>query len=226
MTPAPLLECIERPTGPAPAWSVLVLHGLGDSGHGFAGIEQGLVRPGWPAVRFVYPHAPERAITLNMGMRMRAWYDIVSLDRLGHEDEKGMRASVALVEALIAREESRGIASSNIVLAGFSQGGAIALAAGLRHPRPLAGIAALSSYLPLAASTAAEMRDGVRETPVFMAHGTFDPVIPEAYGRMSSERLRALGLKVAWHSYPMAHTLCDEEVAALSGWLGALLARP
>jgi len=216
-----LPECIERPTGPNPTWSILFLHGLGDSGHGFAGIEHSLVGRGWPAVRFVYPHAPERAITLNAGMRMRGWYDIVSLDRLGFEDEPGIRASIGLVEGLVAREETRGIPASRIIVAGFSQGGAIALAAGLRRERALAGIVALSTYLPLPVATTTEMTAAARATPVFMAHGAFDPVIPEAFGRASHERLVALGLKTEWHSYPMAHQVCDAEIAALAAWLGA-----
>ncbi|HTD29330.1 MAG TPA: dienelactone hydrolase family protein [Xanthomonadaceae bacterium] len=217
------LDCIETQTGPEPAWAVLFLHGLGDSGNGFAPIVPALVRPGWPPVRFVFPHAPVRAVTLNAGMRMRAWYDIISLDRLSLEDEKGMRESVGHVEALISREEARGIPASRIVVAGFSQGGAIAVATGLRRTRALAGIGVLSSYLPMAAATMVEITTQARSTPVFMAHGDFDPVIPAAFGRISRDQLIALGMQVEWHSYPIAHNVSDDEVAALAAWLGTRL---
>jgi phospholipase/carboxylesterase len=184
-----------------------------------------LVRPGWPAVRFVFPHAPVRPITLNAGMRMRGWYDIVSLERPSFEDERGVRDSVRLIDGLIAREEARGIPASRIVLAGFSQGGAIALATGLRRSNPLAGLVVLSSYLPLAAASATETAPEARTTPIFMAHGSFDPVIPEAFGRLSRDQLLALGMRVEWHDYPIGHHTCGPEIAALAAWLHALILR-
>ncbi|HEY2345339.1 MAG TPA: alpha/beta hydrolase [Xanthomonadaceae bacterium] len=223
MNPIDLLDGIEAQTGPAPTWSVIFLHGLGADGNDFVPIVRELLRPGWPAIRFVFPHAPVRPITLNGGARMRGWYDIISLDRLNHEDANGVRTSIAQVEALIAREVARGIPPSRIVLAGFSQGGAIALATGLRRSEPLAGLIALSTYLPLVAATRAEITVAARATPVFMAHGQHDPVIAAAYGTASRDQLTALGLRVEWHEYPMAHQVCAPEIAALSAWLGARL---
>jgi phospholipase/carboxylesterase len=219
-----LLDCIEKQTGPAPAWTVLWLHGLGADGHDFAPLVPQLVRPDWPALRFVFPHAPVRAVTVNAGMRMRAWYDISGFDLARREDEAGVRQSIAQVEALIAREGERGIPPARIVLAGFSQGGAIALAAGLRRAQPLAGLVALSTYLPLPALSIAESTIAARTTPVFMAHGSFDPVVPETLGRSSRDALLALGVNVEWHSYPMAHQVCPPEVQALTAWLGARFA--
>jgi phospholipase/carboxylesterase len=183
-----------------------------------------LVRPDWPALRFVFPHAPVRAVTVNAGMRMRAWYDISGFDLARREDEAGVRQSIAQVEALIAREGERGIPPARIVLAGFSQGGAIALATGLRRAQPLAGLVALSTYLPLATVSIAESTIAARTTPVFMAHGSFDPVVPETLGRSSRDALLALGVNVEWHSYPMAHQVCPHEVQALTAWLGARFA--
>jgi len=223
MTGSDLLDCVEKQTGPAPTWSVLWLHGLGADGNDFAPLVPQLVRPGWPALRFVFPHAPVRAVTVNAGMRMRAWYDISGFDLSRREDENGVRQSIVQVEALIAREIGRGIPASRIVLAGFSQGGAIALAAGLRRAQPLAGLIALSTYLPLAANSIAESTVAARTTPVFMAHGSLDPVVPEGLGRSSRDALLALGMQVEWHSYPMAHQVCPPEVQALTAWLGARL---
>ncbi|HEV2607983.1 MAG TPA: carboxylesterase [Xanthomonadaceae bacterium] len=224
MTASPLLDCVEKQTGPAPAWSILWLHGLGADGNDFAPLVPQLVRPGWPALRFVFPHAPVRAVTVNAGMRMRAWYDISGFDLSRREDESGVRQSIVQVEALIAREVERGTPASRIVLAGFSQGGAIALAAGLRREQPLAGLIALSTYLPLAANSIAESTVAARSTPVFMAHGSLDPVVPEMLGRNSRDALLALGMRVEWHSYPMAHQVCPPEVQALTAWLGARFA--
>jgi phospholipase/carboxylesterase len=222
--PEPLLDCIEKQTGPAPTWSVLFLHGLGADGNDFAPIVPQLVRPGWPAIHFVFPHAPVRPITVNGGMRMRAWYDITGMDIARREDEAGVRQGIAQVDALIAREGRRGIPPSRIVLAGFSQGGAITLATGLRRTQPLAGLVALSSYLPIAATSIAESTIEARTTPVFMGHGSFDPVVPETLGRQSRDALVALGMPVQWHSYPMAHQVCPPEIAALTAWLEARLA--
>lgn len=219
-----LLETVEHETGPAPAWSILWLHGLGADGHDFAPIVPELVRPGWPHLRFVFPHAPVRAVTINNGHRMRAWYDIRDLDFGQRADEAGVRASIAQVEALIARENERGVPSARIVLAGFSQGGAIALATGLRREAGLAGLVALSTYLPLATSTAAETTAAGRRTPVFMAHGRADPVIPIAIGQASGQTLRILGLTVEWHDYAMPHSVCAGEIGDLGDWLSTRFA--
>ncbi|MEO7478929.1 MAG: alpha/beta hydrolase [Lysobacteraceae bacterium] len=222
--PDHLLETIERQTGPAPSWSIVWLHGLGADANDFVPLVPQLLRPGWPALRFVFPNAPVRAITVNAGMRMRAWYDIAGFDLSRREDEAGVRQSMAQVEALIARENERGIPSSRILLAGFSQGGAITLATGLRREQPLAGLIALSTYLPLAANSIAESTIAARVTPVFMAHGSLDPVVPEILGRSGRDALLALGMPVEWHSYPMAHQVCPPEVQALTGWLGTRFA--
>jgi phospholipase/carboxylesterase len=216
-----MLECIERSTGVNPEWSVIWLHGLGADGNDFAPIVPELVRPGWPPLRFVFPHAPVRAVTINNGMRMRAWYDILGIDLGSRQDEAGVRESVAQVQALIAREAERGVPASRVLLAGFSQGGAIALAAGLRHPETLAGVIALSTYLPLHASTADERSAANAATPILMAHGSLDPVVPQTLGTLSRDRLRELGHAVEWRSYPMAHQVCAEEVADIAQWMGA-----
>jgi phospholipase/carboxylesterase len=222
MTDGNLLDCIETQTGPAPTWSVLWLHGLGADGNDFAPIVPQLLRPGWPALRFVFPHAPVRPVTINGGVRMRAWYDILAFgsDFTRSEDETGVRNSIAQVETLIARETERGVPASRILLAGFSQGGAIALATGLRRTDSLAGIVALSTYLPLAAASLAEATAPGRATPVFMAHGRFDPVLPQLLGERSRDALLGIGMAVEWHSYPMQHQVCAEEIDALAIWLG------
>ena len=214
-----LLDTVEKDTGPAPAWNILWLHGLGADGNDFEPIVPELVRPGWPALRFVFPHAPVRPVTINNGMRMRAWYDIRDLSIEQRADEAGVRESIAQVDALIAREGERGVPPSRLVLVGFSQGGAIALAAGLRREAGLAGIAALSTYLPLVTSTAAEATAAGKATPVFMAHGRHDPVVPASLGERSREALRHLGLAVEWRDYPMPHSVCAEEVRDLGDWL-------
>jgi phospholipase/carboxylesterase len=223
---ARLLETVEHETGADPAWTVLWLHGLGADGHDFAPIVPELVRRDWPAVRFVFPHAPVRPVTINNGVAMRAWYDIVSLDpdrMADRADEAGVEQSVAQVEALIAREVERGIAPERLVLAGFSQGGAVALAAGLRRSQPLAGLVALSTYLPLSTAARAGLDATVpaaaRTQPLFMAHGQFDPVVPFAAGEASAARLRALGFAPEWHAYPMAHQVCAEQIRDLGDWL-------
>ncbi len=216
------LESVERETGPAPRRAVIWLHGLGADGNDFLPIipELGLKM----AVRFVFPHAPVRAVTLNQGHRMRAWYDIIGLDRRAAQDETGIRASAAQIDALIEREIERGIAAERIVLAGFSQGGAIALHAGLRRPQPLAGIMALSTYLPLEATLAEERAPASAAVPVFMAHGTADPVLACALGEHSRDVLHGLGYPVEWHAYPMGHQVCFEEIRAIGAWLARVLA--
>ena len=216
---AALLDCIERETGPTPEWAVIWLHGLGADGHDFVPLVPELVRPGWPATRFLFPHAPVRAVTINNGTRMRAWYDIVDFDLANRADEAGVLASVAQVDALIAREGARGIPASRVILAGFSQGGAVTLAAGLRSADPLGGLVALSTYVPSAPKARAALAAGAERQPVFMAHGSQDPVVPFQAGQQSAALLRELGFAVEWHAYPMPHSVCAEEIRDLGDWL-------
>jgi phospholipase/carboxylesterase len=217
------LECVEIETALQPRHAVIWLHGLGADGHDFQPIVPQLVRPEWPPLRFVFPHAPVRPITLNNGLPMRAWYDIAGFDLSQRQDEPGIRASIGAVSALIAREAERGVPVSHIVLIGFSQGGAVALAAGLRHPQRLAGIVALSSYLPVAERTASERHAANAATPIFMAHGAFDPVVPQVLGERSRDQLCAWGFAVDWHSYPMAHQVCPLEIEDLAAFMTAIL---
>ena len=214
------LECVEIETAANPRHAVIWLHGLGADGHDFEPIVPQLVRPEWPALRFVFPHAPVTPITLNGGLPMRAWYDIAGFDLAQKQDERGVRASITAVDALIAREIEHGVPIANIVLAGFSQGGAIALAAGLRHAQTLAAIVALSTYLPIAEVTADERHAANAATPIFMGHGAFDPVVPRYLGERSRDQLRDWGYSVDWHSYPMAHQVCPPEIADLADFLG------
>lgn len=221
-----LLDTIEHETGTSPAWSVVWLHGLGADGHDFAPIVPQLVDRGWPPLRFVFPHAPVRAVTINNGARMRAWYDIVDFDLANRADEAGVEESLVQVEALVANEAARGVPRRNVFLAGFSQGGAIALAAALRQAQPLAGIIALSTYMPVPGKARAQLTAGAPAQPVFMAHGRQDPVVPFAAGQASAALMRELGFDVEWHDYPMAHAACAEEVQDLRGWMARQLARP
>ncbi len=214
-----LLPSVETETAAHPTHSVIWLHGLGADGNDFAPIVPELVSPSWPALRFVFPHAPVRPVTVNGGMPMRAWYDIAGVDLVSRQDEAGMRASMASVELLIARENERGVPASRILLAGFSQGGAMALAAGLRHADRLAGIIALSTYLPLHESFAAERNPANAHTPIFWGHGTADPIVPLTRGVASRDLLQSLGYSVAWHTYPMPHSVCGEEVLDLRHWM-------
>jgi phospholipase/carboxylesterase len=214
---------IEIETGGAPRASVIWLHGLGADGHDFEPIVPELSLPATLPVRFVFPHAPVQAVTINGGARMRAWYDVYSLDGVRREDETGVRASQGRVEALIAREKARGVAARQIVLAGFSQGGAIALQTGLRHPERLAGIMALSTFLPLAASVQKEATDANRDVPIFMAHGMHDELIPLARGAASRDALATAGYRVQWHEYRMQHSVCGEEIADVARWLRDVL---
>jgi phospholipase/carboxylesterase len=214
------LESIEIETGPSPKAAIIWMHGLGADGHDFEPIVPELGMPSAPAARFVFPHAPVQAVTINGGARMRAWYDVTGD---GRQDAAGIRASQARVEALIARERSRGIAPGAIVLAGFSQGGAIALHTGLRHTERLGGILALSTYLPLPDTVEKEASQANRDLPIFMAHGTEDPVIPLSWAGRSRDHLASLGYAVEWHEYPMPHSVCAEEIAGVGGWLRRLL---
>lgn len=219
------LETIETETGPNPGATVIVLHGLGADGNDFVPIAQELELAAVGPVRFVFPHAPVIPVTINNGYRMRAWYDILGMDLVLREDESGLRLSRGAVEELLAREKERGIPAGRIVLAGFSQGAAMSLLTGLRHKERLAGIAGLSGYLPLAQSTATERTDANALTPIFMGHGQHDNVVDIERGKTSREVLRALGYEVQWHEYPMAHSVCMEEVADLNRWLVKVLAR-
>lgn len=220
-----LLDTVEHETGPDPRWCVLWLHGLGADGHDFAPIVPELVRRDWPALRFVFPHAPVRAVTINGGARMRAWYDIRDFDLANRADLQGVDESVAQVDALIAREAERGIPPQRLLLAGFSQGGAITLAAGLARTQPLAGLIALSTYLPLPLALAQQrLQPRAATQPLFMAHGSFDPVVPVAAGEAGMQALRGFGFDPQWRRYPMQHQVCAEEIADLADWMGARLA--
>jgi phospholipase/carboxylesterase len=219
------LEALEIATGADPKASVIVLHGLGADGNDFVPIANELDLGAVGAVRFVFPHAPSRPVTINGGYVMRAWYDILGLDsHAQREDEAGLRASQGLVEGLIAKEKARGIAARRIVLAGFSQGCAMTLMTGLRHDERLAGLVGLSGYLPLAARTEAERHSANRDAPIFLAHGTVDPVIPIARARQSRDALVAMGHPVEWHEYPMPHSVSPAEIVDLNRWLLGVLA--
>lgn len=216
------LETVETVVGQGdPRWSVVWLHGLGADGHDFAPIVPELRREGWPTVRFVFPHAPVRPVTINGGMRMRAWYDIAHLDLANRADEAGLQESMAQAEALIAREVGRGVPESRIVLAGFSQGGAVTLALAMRRALPLAGLVALSTYLPAPERAKSECRADAAKPPVFMAHGLGDPVVPYLAGEMSADVLRECGFDVKWHAYPMMHAVMPQEISDLSDWFEA-----
>jgi phospholipase/carboxylesterase len=216
-------EAVEVETGRNPSAAVIWLHGLGADGHDFEPIVPELVRPGERALRFVFPHAPIRPVTLNNGFAMRAWYDIVSLERRGPEDEPGIRASQALVETLIRRENERGIASERIVLAGFSQGGALAIVTGTRYPHKLAGIMGLSCYLLLAEGFKTERAAANEATPIFLAHGLQDPIVAPVLGEHARAWLESAGYPVEWHTYPMPHSVSPQEVADIAAWLRRVL---
>jgi len=197
------------------------MHGLGADGHDFEPLVPELIERNLPALRFVFPHAPVRPVTINNGYAMRAWYDIIGIDRRSAEDFAGIQASAAGIAALIQNENDRGVPTARIVLAGFSQGGAMALYTGTRHPETLAAIIGLSCYLPLVREFEAERAAANRSTPIFMAHGSQDPVVPYPLGDESRQLLVAAGYAVEWHSYPMPHSLCEPEVRDLRQWLAA-----
>ena len=212
-----LPECVEVTTGPDPVGSVIWLHGLGADGHDFEPIVPELRLPTDLPLRFVFPHAPIRPVTINGGMHMRAWYDIVSLDSEGRADAGGVRESAAILEALIAREIERGVPDEKIIIAGFSMGGAIAIHTALHTDHKLAGLMALSTYLAIPGDV--ETSPGSRNLPVFMAHGTFDPMVLHQWGKASAERLSEAGFSVAWHDYPMQHAVCAQEIDDIRNWL-------
>jgi len=221
---AEILPSIELATGASPDAAVIWLHGLGADGNDFVPIVEAMRLPPTLAIRFVFPHAPVRPVTINAGMPMRAWYDIAAANLAERADVAGVRASQRQLEALIARERGRGIAARRIVVAGFSQGGAIALYTGLRHAERLAAIVALSSYLVRADDLAAEASAANRDVPIFMAHGTADPVVRPEWGEASRQALVAAGYTVEWHSYPMPHTVVWEEIEAIAAFLARVLA--
>lgn len=216
---------IEIETAPNPIATVILMHGLGADGNDFVPIANELDLSAVGPVRFVFPNAPVMPVTINGGYQMPAWYDIALPDLAAQEDEAGLRRSQATIEAIISNEKARGIAASRIVVAGFSQGCAMALMTGLRHTERLAGIVGLSGYLPIAATTAAERHAANHETPVFLAHGRQDPVVPLAAAMRSRDALAALGHAVEWHEYTMAHSVCMEEIADLNSFLLRVLGR-
>jgi phospholipase/carboxylesterase len=215
-------EGLEVETGPRPATAVIWLHGLGADGSDFVPIVPALSLH--TPVRFVFPHAPLRRVTINGGAVMRAWYDVLTLEGVRQEDETGIRESARRVDGLIAAEVARGVAPARVILAGFSQGGAMTVHVGLRHTARLGGLLVLSAYLPLARAAAAEVSPSGRGTPVFLAHGTQDPLIPLARARMAREALVALGCPVEYREYPIGHTVSDAEIRDLAGWLARRIA--
>ena len=219
------LPPIEIETGPNPSASIVLMHGLGADGNDFVPIAQELDLSSVGPVRFVFPNAPVMPVTINGGYQMPAWYDIYGPNLVQREDEAGLRRSQASIEVLIEKEKARGIAAGRIVVAGFSQGCAMALMTGLRHVEKLAGIVGLSGYLPLAATLAAERNAANHDTPIFLAHGSADPVVVLPRATATRVALQALGYQVDWHEYPMAHSVCMEEIADLNAWLLRVLAR-
>jgi phospholipase/carboxylesterase len=218
-----LLDTVEIETGSQPRSTVIWLHGLGADGHDFAPIVPELVRPGERALRFVLPHAATRAVTINGGMSMRAWYDIVGFDRHAAQDESGIRASAAAIDALIRRENERGVPTERIALAGFSQGGAMALFTGTRYPQKLAGIIGLSCYMLLGSTFAAERTAVNQTTPIFVAHGMRDPVIDVRLGEETQRMLEEHDYPVTWRRYPIPHSVSPEELTDVAAWLRRLL---
>jgi phospholipase/carboxylesterase len=222
--PVDLLEAIEIETAPKPDAAVVWMHGLGADGHDFEPIVPELRLPAATRVRFVFPHAPLRPVTINQGHVMRAWYDVRALAGVRREDEPGVRQSARQIEALLARERQRGIVPGRLVIAGFSQGGAMALHVGLRHPDRLAGILALSCYLPLANAVDTELAPANRDVPIFWAHGLHDPMIPQAMAEQGRAQLGELGFRIDWHQYPIPHSVSAEEIADVARWLERVLA--
>jgi phospholipase/carboxylesterase len=221
-----MLDIIEAESGSDPTATILILHGLGADGNDFVPIAEELDLQAVGPVRFIFPHAPVMPVTINGGLRMRAWYDILGTEEEGVQDEAGLRRSQALVEALIVREKQRGVPAERIVLAGFSQGCAMALLTGLRHEERLGGIAGLSGYLPLAQTTEAERHAANAGTPIFLAHGSYDPVISLDRATATRDALQAMGYDVEWHEYMMPHAVCPPEIEELNAWLLRVLSAP
>jgi phospholipase/carboxylesterase len=218
-----LLPAIEIETGPGPDASVIWLHGLGDTGEGWSQVVPALALPGTMRVRFLFPHAPKMPVAINNGYVMPAWYDIREADLSERADVAGVQRSQQQLEALMARENARGVDDARIVLAGFSQGGAVALYTGLRHPRRIAGIVALSTYLIGSQTVGRDASPANRDVPIFMAHGTYDPVVKLAWAQASREALVRDGWNVEWHEYPIEHSAVMEEVAATGAFLARVL---
>jgi len=219
-----LLETIQIETAPNPTVSVIWMHGLGADGNDFVPIVRELNLTGCPAIRFVFPHAPTMPVTINGGYVMRAWYDILGTDLIRREDETGLRKSQKSIEDLIANEKAHGIPANRIILAGFSQGCAMTLQTGLRYPEKLAGMICLSGYLPLHTLVAEERNPANQATPIFMAHGEIDPVVPFPRAEQSREILKGLGYNIEWHQYTMQHSVCIEEIEEIGNWLRKVLA--
>ena len=213
------LESVIVETGTRPSFTIIWMHGLGADGHDFEPLVPELIEAGMPSLRFVFPHAPVRPVTLNNGYRMRAWYDLLAIDRRAAEDAEGIHASAGAIGELIKRENASGIPTSRIAIAGFSQGGAMALHVATRAPEKLAGVIALSCYLPLARQFATERSSANLATPMFIAHGQQDPVVPFQLGDDSRRVLEGTGFKVEWHAYSMPHSLCEQEVADIRAFL-------
>jgi phospholipase/carboxylesterase len=219
-----ILSHIAFETGARPEYSIIWLHGLGADGADFVPLAEEMTLP--VAVRYLFPHAPKQPVTINGGFIMRSWYDIVATDIGSAQDAAGIRASQAEIEKLIAQERARGIPAQHIFLAGFSQGGAVALHTGLRHGECLGGILALSTYLPLADTLGTEASSSNRDTPIFMAHGRSDPIVPYVLGKSSKEQLQQQGYRLDWHEYAMPHSVCEQEVRDIEAWLTRQLAPP
>jgi phospholipase/carboxylesterase len=219
-----LLEHIQIETSDNPEIAIIWMHGLGADGNDFVPMVRELDLAGLPGIRFIFPHARTMPVTVNNGYVMRAWYDITGADLTRREDENGLRASQQEIEAFIEREKARGIPASRILLAGFSQGCAMAIQAGLRHPEQLAGLLCLSGYVPLSAKLSTERTEASLATPIFMAHGRYDNVVPFNRAEASRDLLQSLGYRIEWHEYAMQHTLCLEEVQHISAWLKKVLA--
>lgn len=219
------LQFVDVETGANPTKLVIWLHGLGDSGHGFAPITQALNFPSDLAVRFVFPHAPVRPITINGGVAMPGWYDIASMDLANRADEAGVRESAEMIEQLIEKELAKGFKPEDMVLAGFSQGGVMAYHIGTRLSQPIAGIMALSTYLAVPDKLADEVNSVTKQTPIIAMHGTEDEVVPFAAGEMAKERLTALGYNVEWQQYRMQHNICPEQIVKISQWLQKVLTK-
>ena len=218
-----MLEAIELETAANPAIAIIWLHGLGADGSDFVPMVAQFKAAGCPPIRFIFPHAPMMPVTVNNGYVMRAWYDILGADLTRREDEAGVRASQAALEELIAAQLARGIASERILLAGFSQGCAMALQTGLRYPKQLAGLLCLSGYLPLSNTVATERSPANLDTPIFMAHGTMDPVVPVDRAVAARTTLEGLGYAVEWHDYPMPHAVCPQEIGDIGAWMMRVL---
>jgi phospholipase/carboxylesterase len=216
-----ILPHIVLDRGQAPQHSIIWLHGLGADGEDFVGVAEQMHLP--VPMRYIFPHAPKNPVTINGGFVMRSWYDIADIDIAAKQDVAGINASQIEIEKFIAQEKARGIAGENIFLAGFSQGGAIALHTGLRHPAKLGGILALSTYLPLADTLSKEVSLSAKNTPVFFAHGRQDPVVPYSLGKQSAEKLQQHGHQVEWHEYAMPHAVCAEEISDIESWLAKRL---